>query len=55
VLRVSLKLLLAGSKQNFSLGPLRFDEWGRKATTERAGSKLNEKPYWDIALAVYGK
>ena len=54
-LMVSLKLPLAGSKQNFSLGPLGCDEWGGKATTEMAGSKVNEEPYWDIALGVYGE
>lgn len=27
---------------------------GGKETTEAAGSKANEEPYWDTALAVYG-
>lgn len=50
------KLLLAGRKQSFSLGPLGCDEWAvGKATAETAGSKVNEEPCWDIALAVYGK
>lgn len=26
---------------------------GGKETTEAAGSKANEEPYWDTALAVY--
>lgn len=55
-LMVSLKLLLAGRKQSFSLGPLGYDEWEvGKATAETAGSKVNEEPCWDIALTVYGK
>lgn len=55
-LMVSQKLLLAGRKQNFSLGPLGYDEWEvGKATAETAGSKVNEEPCWDIALTVYGK
>lgn len=55
-LMVSQKLLLAGRKQNFSLGPSGCDKWGvGKATAETAGSKVNEEPCWDTALAVYGK
>lgn len=52
---VSLKLPVAGSKQNFNLGPLGCDKWGEKATAETAGGKINEKPYWDTALTVHGE
>lgn len=52
-----MKLVLAGSKQNVSLGPPGCDKWhGRgEATTETAGGKVDEEPYWDISLAVYGE